>query len=115
MILDTCITPTPIGGLLLVGRGETLIGLEFADQDDRRATLVRSLERRLGPLTTREHPDPAGAAGRLSRYFAGDIAALDEQPCEPHGTEFQLAVWGALRTIPVGSTWSYSQLALHIG
>jgi methylated-DNA-[protein]-cysteine S-methyltransferase len=115
MMLATCITSTPIGGLLLVGNGDTLIGLEFADKGERRATLVRSLERRLGALELREHPDPAGAATRLRRYFAGELGALDEQPCEPSGTPFQLDVWRALRTIPAGATWTYSQLAQHIG
>lgn len=33
----------------------------------------------------------------------------------PVGTEFQLQVWYALATIPSGSTWSYRQLAQHVG
>jgi len=31
------------------------------------------------------------------------------------GTEFQLQVWNVLRTIPFGSTVTYSQLASMIG
>jgi methylated-DNA-[protein]-cysteine S-methyltransferase len=115
MILHTRTVRTPIGELALVALGDALVGLEFADAHDRRTVLARSLERHLGNVETLAHPDPAGAAARLERYFAGDMAALDEQPCTPHGTAFQLEVWRALRTIPAGSTWSYGELAARIG
>jgi AraC family transcriptional regulator of adaptative response/methylated-DNA-[protein]-cysteine methyltransferase len=36
-------------------------------------------------------------------------------PLDLEGTAFQIRVWEALRTIPVGSTRSYSQVALQIG
>ncbi len=106
---------TPIGVVVLLARGEALVGLEFADALDRRAALERSLARHLGAFQTREHPDPAGAASRLERYFAGELDALDEQACEPRGTAFQLEVWRALRAIPAGVTLSYAGLAARIG
>jgi methylated-DNA-[protein]-cysteine S-methyltransferase len=34
--------------------------------------------------------------------FAGDVAALDEQPVRMLGTPFQCGVWAALRAIPAG-------------
>lgn len=34
---------------------------------------------------------------------------------KPHGTEFQLKVWQALRDIPFGETWSYQRIAAAIG
>jgi methylated-DNA-[protein]-cysteine S-methyltransferase len=49
------------------------------------------------------------------RYFGGDLRALDAVPCDPGGTPFQARVWKALRTIPVGTTWSYGALARRIG
>ncbi|MHC1652584.1 methylated-DNA--[protein]-cysteine S-methyltransferase [Stenotrophomonas maltophilia] len=33
----------------------------------------------------------------------------------PRGTPFQLRVWEALALIPFGQTWSYLQLAQHLG
>jgi len=36
-------------------------------------------------------------------------------PLQPVGTSFQESVWRALREIPYGETWSYGQLAAHIG
>ena len=63
----------------------------------------------------RESENPAGAATRLTRYFAGERRALDEQPVEIRGTEFQCRVWNALRGIRAGETWTYTQLAEHMG
>ena len=68
-----------------------------------------------GAFELRTTNDPAGAAARLDEYFRGDLGALDRQPVELHGTPFQLAVWGALCEIPAGRTWSYGELAAHIG
>ena len=34
---------------------------------------------------------------------------------ETAGTPFQTTVWNALREIPYGETWSYGELAAHIG
>lgn len=36
-------------------------------------------------------------------------------PLVYQGTPFQEAVWSGLMTIPFGETWSYRQLAVHIG
>ena len=115
MILHTRIVATPIGELALFAAGESLVGLEFHDAADRRDSLWRSFERHLGPLTTAPHPDPAGAATRLERYFAGELGALEEQPVEPHGTPFQREVWRGLRRIPPGRTLRYAELAAAIG
>jgi methylated-DNA-[protein]-cysteine S-methyltransferase len=115
MILHTRTVRSPIGALALIADGDTLVGLEFCDALDRRDRLARSLARHLGAYETREHPDPAGAASRLERYFAGEREALAGQPVAPRGTAFQLDVWRALRDIPAGETRSYGQLAVAIG
>jgi methylated-DNA-[protein]-cysteine S-methyltransferase len=60
--------------------------------------------------------DPLGVGNCLQRYFKGELHALDELAIEfQEGTEFQRAVWTALRQVPVGETWSYQQLAKAIG
>ena len=55
-----------------------------------------------------------GAAGQLTEYFAGDRTEFD-LPLRPIGTDFQRRVWRALCDIPFGRTWSYGELAMHIG
>ena len=115
MILDGLTLDTPLGPIALLARGESLVGLEFADRPAGPRGQWPGLARHLGPIEVRHHGDPAGAATRLGRYFAGDLTALDDQPVELHGTEFQLAIWRALRTIPVGSTWTYGEIARRVG
>ena len=59
---------------------------------------------------------PLPAVARiLQRYFAGELAALDEVAVELNGTPFQKNVWQALRRIPAGATISYAELARRIG
>jgi methylated-DNA-[protein]-cysteine S-methyltransferase len=54
------------------------------------------------------------ARTQLLQFLHGDRTGF-ELPLAPHGTEFQLRVWKALADIPFGETWSYVQLARHIG
>lgn len=54
------------------------------------------------------------AAEQLREYFDGRRKAF-ELPLSLHGTDFQLADWQALRTIPYGETCSYQQIAEKIG
>jgi methylated-DNA-[protein]-cysteine S-methyltransferase len=51
----------------------------------------------------------------MKRYFAGDLAAIDELPVRTAGTPFQRDVWRALRAIPHGTTVSYAKLAEQVG
>ena len=107
MILETATIASPIGQLVLVARGGSLVGLEFEKEHvaaaERRGLrwLHPRLQRYLGDYELREVADPAGAVSRLRAYFAGDLEALDRQPVEMLGTSFQLRVWLALREIPV--------------
>lgn len=49
----------------------------------------------------------------LKRYLRGEKDCFN-LPCHLQGTPFQQAVWDALRQIPYGQTWSYSDIAEHI-
>ncbi|WP_045727931.1 methylated-DNA--[protein]-cysteine S-methyltransferase [Xanthomonas sp. GPE 39] len=60
-------------------------------------------------------PAPVREARRqLQAYFDGERTGF-ELPLAPHGTVFQRRVWQALADIPYGATWSYAQLAQHLG
>lgn len=54
------------------------------------------------------------AAGQLQEYFNGRRKVF-ELPLSLHGTDFQLADWKALQTVPYGETCSYKQIAEKIG
>lgn len=112
--LTTVTIDTPIGPVGLAASGDSLVGVSLGRAFEGSGVHTQ-LQRALGELRLEPAGDPAGAATRLRRFLAGDLAALEEQPVEMRGTEFQRAVWTALRRIPAGTTWTYSQLAEAIG
>jgi len=115
MILDLTLTKSPVGPMALWGAGDVLVALSLDGTHDMDSPLSRFVARHLGAFTTRRTEDAAGAATRLRRYFAGELAALDEQPLRIVGTEFQTATWQQLRTVGPGRTVSYAQLAVMVG
>lgn len=54
------------------------------------------------------------AAAELDEYFSGRRKSFTV-PLSPHGTEFQLSVWQALRDIPYGQTRTYGEIAAAVG
>ena len=56
----------------------------------------------------------AQAAEELKEYFDRQRKTFTV-PLSPHGTEFQLAVWQALREIPYGQTRTYGEIAGLVG
>ena len=61
-----------------------------------------------------KHPVVRESLRQLGAYFAGELRDFD-LPLDPHGTEFQRAVWKALVGIPYGETRSYSEIARSVG
>jgi methylated-DNA-[protein]-cysteine S-methyltransferase len=59
------------------------------------------------------HPVLMQAERELTEYFDGGRQAFNV-PLRWAGTPFQSSVWNALRDIPYGKTWSYSELALAV-
>lgn len=115
MTLGLTLTRTPLGPMALYAHDDSLVGLALDGGTGVDHPIARHLARHLGAFATRRTADAAGAATRLARYFAGELAALDEQPVRLLGTPFQREVWSALRGLPAGSTVSYSQLAGRLG
>jgi methylated-DNA-[protein]-cysteine S-methyltransferase len=56
----------------------------------------------------------AAAIDQLNAYFNGELTDFDVS-LDPAGTEFQRAVWAALRTVPYGETSSYGEIAAQVG
>jgi methylated-DNA-[protein]-cysteine S-methyltransferase len=113
-VTDTVTTtsfPTPVGALRVAvgGSPEHLVVVAFDDHFERVAAKVR--RRRPGPWVEGH----TATADAVARYLAGELDALTSVDVEVVGTPFQQRVWGVLRSIPVGSTWSYAQLAAAVG
>mgnify|MGYP002798271360 FL=1 len=61
-----------------------------------------------------ETPLLRAAREALMAYFAGERRDFD-LPLAPAGTDFQRAVWEALRAIPYGGTRTYGEIAAAVG
>jgi methylated-DNA-[protein]-cysteine S-methyltransferase len=104
---------SPLGDLLLVTDAQRVVrALDFADQ---KARLHRGLREHYGAVERVEAPAPAEIAGALSRYFNGELEALNGLRTATAGTELQRRVWTALRRIPAGATTTYGKLARALG
>ena len=102
---------SPLGPLLLVWQAENLHALDFSDYETRMTKLLRQ---HYGECNLSKATAPAHLRKALTDYFAGDFAALNHIEVKTNGTEFQRAVWAALRTIPAGQTRTYGELAAQI-
>lgn len=103
---------SPIGRILFAADSEAVCALDFEDYRARMNTL---LSRRFPQLIFEGNSDPHQLKGRLQAYFAGQTSALETVPVTSGGSPFQQQVWRALRSIPAGETWTYGQLAAHLG
>jgi methylated-DNA-[protein]-cysteine S-methyltransferase len=113
LVHDELDTPTGVLHLLADHDGR-LHALGWFDGHDRMANVLAGYRARHGGEL--EHADdPSGLTSALRAYFAGDLAAIRDLPVVLHGTDFQRAVWSALRSIPCGETLSYGELAQRIG
>ena len=111
LTLDRVATPT--GEVLLVVDADGAVrALDFAGYEDR---MTRLLRRHWGGATLIEGRAPETVRAAVEAYFAGDLTALDGLAVRTKGTDFQRAVWAALRAIPAGETRTYGQLAAAVG
>ncbi|HVC28568.1 MAG TPA: methylated-DNA--[protein]-cysteine S-methyltransferase [Gammaproteobacteria bacterium] len=102
--MQYCTIPSPVGELLLAGDETGLQMVGF--QDGTHPTIPKP--------DWQENPRPfKQVIAQLRDYFGGKRREFD-LALVPEGTEFQLRVWSALRTIPYGKTCSYGELAQRI-
>ena len=111
--LDLASHATPLGRVQIALREGLLCTLTL---DASFPPFGWQLERRFARCARRARSDAAAPVKRaLDAYFAGDLRALAALPIDPGGSDFQRAVWNALRAVPAGETVSYGALARAIG
>lgn len=88
---------SPLGPLTVVERDGAIVAINWGKAQSETPT----------PLLAR-------AAAQLDAYFTKGLAAFD-LPLRPAGSEFQQAVWCAMRAIPRGRTRSYGDVARELG
>ncbi|TDU80740.1 methylated-DNA-[protein]-cysteine S-methyltransferase [Prosthecobacter fusiformis] len=100
-------TSSPIGPITLVATDAGLSGLYLEGQRhwprDAETWKREDDGTRFDPVLT-----------ALARYFMGKSFHFDLPLDFVTGTPFQQQVWQALKLIPAGQTWTYSQLAAHV-
>ena len=103
---------SPVGKLLLILDGASLVALDFEGYE---ARMRRLLKRRFPQAVLTAGLAPKSVTAALQAYFKGDHAALDRLEVRMGGTAFQQSVWAALRGIPAGETRGYGALAAALG
>jgi methylated-DNA-[protein]-cysteine S-methyltransferase len=103
---------TPLGQLTLVADSQGR--LRLLGWQEGHGRMARGLQA-CADAGLQQVDNPHGLSAALRAYFAGQLAAIDALPVCGEGSAFQRQVWTALREIPCGETWSYSQLAQRIG
>lgn len=107
--------PTPIGELVMVADPAGLLrAVDWSDHEARMLALLRT-QYRGREIRMRPADAPGAAAEAFRSYFAGNLTAIDGLAVETGGTDFQKAVWRALRRIPCGRTITYRALAERAG
>lgn len=94
---------SPLGDLTLFADNDHLFAVEFVPAGDV-----------LGGGMPGENSILRAAERQIKEYFAGTLKEFD-LPLQPVGTDFQMAVWQAMRQIPFGGTMSYGELAGLVG
>jgi O-6-methylguanine DNA methyltransferase len=105
---------SPVGPLLARATDSALCGLSFCDADGLEAQLQTLREHHAATLRDGESALLNDLRGQFAEYFAGRRRDF-KVPLSAAGTQFQERVWAALCEIPYGETWSYLQLAVHVG
>jgi len=101
---------TPLGPMLAGATESAICLLEFADRRMLESQLER-LKRRLdAELVLGSNSHIERLEDELNRYFAGELRAF-QVPLQYPGSEFQVACWDYLRSIPYGATRSYADQA----
>ena len=97
------IVDSPVGPLTVVSDDGALAGLYMH-------------EHRHMPVVTGSRDDGVlpQVQEQLAAYFARELKEFDLRT-SVRGTDFQRRVWAGLVQIPYGETWSYRDLAEHIG
>ena len=102
---------TQIGNLYLIADQQILLAAGFSGFDD--------LIPRLSPTDSVREIEQVNEipviSELISDYFSGDISSLNSIKVRQPGAPFYQSVWKEMRKVPVGKTWSYSDLAKRAG
>jgi methylated-DNA-[protein]-cysteine S-methyltransferase len=115
------VVDSPVGPLTLAGPKPDPAARSAAEPGRAQALSHLVLDEQAHPPADRDRWVPADDPGafrviaeQLDAYFAGELRTFDVD-LALRGTVFQHAVWRGLTAIPYAATWSYAELARHVG
>lgn len=97
---------TPLGTMIAASHKQGICLLEYEKCMDNQKRLQ-------GDLITGKSPHIHKLEKELKEYFRGERKTFDV-PLYLSGTQFQIAVWKMLMTIPYGETRSYKEQAEYV-
>lgn len=105
---------TPIGPMIAIADAHALHILEFLERKALPAEVAK-LQAATGSAIVFGRATPIDQiSAELAAYFAGKSSGFATR-LAPQGSAFERQVWDGLRQIPVGTTATYSGLAVEIG
>jgi len=105
--MQSCVYSSPLGTLLLQEQNSALTQLQFVSDSMKLPLEASDPQIPSSPLLHK-------VTEQLGEYFQGTRTEFN-LPLAPQGSPFQQRVWAMLQQIPYATTWSYAQLAHHIG
>jgi len=100
---------SPIGRLLVAATAHGVCSVDVGEDDEK---LVDALRAEYPNARIARSPRADSLLSGLNDHLQGQAVKL---PLDVRGTDFQLKVWRALASIPLGSTRTYSEVAAMIG
>jgi methylated-DNA-[protein]-cysteine S-methyltransferase len=113
--MESCVcttTSSPLGSLWICATAMGVCGLGFGEHPSD-AEVSRMARYGISPPEPGSNPVLDVAVAQLADYFDRSLKVFDV-PLDLRGTEFQLAVWQELLTIPYGKTLTYGEVAMEV-
>ena len=101
-VRNSAVLDSVIGGLRVVVTEGVVVSVEFG------AAPSKAADERLHPVLDQ-------ALVELSEYFGGERTDFAVTTAFTSGSEFELAVWEQIATIPYGQTRTYGEIARAVG
>ena len=111
-VSTTATLETMCGPFTIVMRGDAVIASGWTTSTDE---LMEPVSARLRPDSIRSWSDLGEVSRAVTRYFEGDLLAIDGVEVEQHSGPFIEHAWRVLRSIPAGSPITYAELAAKVG
>ena len=111
--IRVAVAPCSLGHVLVATTDKGVCAVELGD--DPKAMVDWFRERFSAAETVVDDAGLAETVTRIVELIEHPNTASADLPLDIRGTAFQQQVWDALRRIPAGQTWTYGQLAEHLG